>query len=114
MEYMKNNVKKIPDPLAQHASGGSLSGNPVLKEFLRDQVPMIVVVFALGILASHLQYGFVPGGDVAFPVAGVRVPLWHLIWMGFWTGYLMAIVGEASGIFSLPYSIHQPYNKDPT
>jgi uncharacterized membrane protein YfcA len=25
--------------------------------------------------------------------------------MGFWTGYLMAIVGEASGIFSLPYSM---------
>lgn len=82
-----------------------LAENPLLREFLHDQVPMIVGIFALGILASYLQYGFVPGGDVAFPIAGIRVPLWHLIWMGFWTGYLMAIVGEASGIFSLPYSM---------
>ncbi len=33
------------------------------------------------------------------------MPIWHLAWMGFWTGYLMAIVGGASGIFSLPYTM---------
>lgn len=84
---------------------GFLAQNPLLREFLRDQVPMITVVFGLGLLAAHLQYGFVPGSDVAFPIAGVRVPIWHLVWMGFWTGYLMAIVGGASGIFSLPYTM---------
>ncbi len=25
--------------------------------------------------------------------------------MGFWTGYILGLVGEASGIFSLPYTI---------
>ena len=66
---------------------------------------MIAGVFALGLVAAYVQHGFLPGGDAAFPVAGVRVPVWHLVWMGFWTGYLMAIVGEASGIFSLPYTM---------
>ena len=99
---MKNPTNPGTDSLAP-PTAGFLAQNPLLREFLRDQIPMIVVVFGLGLLAAHLQYGFVPGGDVAFPIAGVRVPLWHLVWMGFWTGYLMAIVGEASGIFSLPY-----------
>ena len=101
---MENPTNHGRDSLAP-PTDGFLAGNPVLKEFLRDQVPMIAVVFGLGLLAAHLQYGFLPGGDVAFPIAGIRVPIWHLLWMGFWTGYLMAIVGEASGIFSLPYSM---------
>ena len=101
---MENSTNPGTDSLAP-PTAGFLAQNPLLREFLRDQVPMIVVVFGLGLLAAHLQYGFVPGGDVAFPIAGVRVPLWHLVWMGFWTGYLMAIVGEASGIFSLPYTM---------
>ena len=99
------NPKSPGEKTLAQPSNGLLSGNPLLKEFLRDQVPMITVVFGLGLLAAQLQYGFIPGGDEAFPIAGVRVPIWHLIWMGFWTGYLMAIVGEASGIFSLPYSM---------
>ena len=82
-----------------------LRSNPVLKEFLFDQIPITSVVFCLGLAVAYLQYGFLPGSDVAFPIAGVRVPIWHLVWMGFWTGYLMAIVGEASGIFSLPYTM---------
>ena len=101
---MENPTNPGKDSLAP-PTAGFLAQNPLLREFLRDQVPMIVVVFGLGLLTAHLQYGFIPGGDIAFPIAGVRVPLWHLIWMGFWTGYLMAIVGEASGIFSLPYSM---------
>jgi uncharacterized protein len=32
------------------------------------------------------------------------VPIWHLVWMGLWTGYIMALVGQAAGIFALPYS----------
>lgn len=79
--------------------------HPLLVEFVRDQFPMITGVFALGVVVSYVQYGFLPGSDKMFPVAGIRVPLWHLIWMGFWTGYTMGLVGEASGIFSLPYSM---------
>ena len=32
------------------------------------------------------------------------MPIWHLVWMGLWTGYIMALVGQAAGIFALPYS----------
>ena len=53
-------------------------------------------VLGLGFAAAYVQHGFLPGADVAFPLAGVRVPIWHLIWMGFWAGYTMAIVGEAA------------------
>lgn len=81
------------------------AGHPLLKEFLRDQVPMLLGVFLLAVIAAYVQHGFLPGADRAFPIAGVRVPIWHLLWMGFWTGYTMGIVGEASGIFSLPYSM---------
>jgi uncharacterized membrane protein YfcA len=34
----------------------------------------------------------------------VRVAVWHVIWMGIWTGYTMALVGQAAGIFALPYT----------
>ncbi len=78
---------------------------PLLTEFLRDQLPIIAIVFIAGIIASFLQHGYLAGGDQPFSVAGVKVPIWHLLWMGFWTGYSLALVGEASGIFSLPYSM---------
>jgi len=81
------------------------TAHPLLREFFLDQLPMIIAVFALGILASYLQHGYLAGGDRPFTVADVRVPVWHLLWMGFWTGYTMGLVGEASGIFSLPYSM---------
>ena len=74
-------------------------------ELLRQQVPIVVAVLGLGVAASYLQHGFLAGGDRPFPLAGVRVPLWHLLWLGFWTGYTMALVGEATGIFSLPYAM---------
>ena len=61
---------------------------------------MLAVVLALGFGAAELQHGYLPGGDIAFPLAGVKVPIWHLVWMGFWTGYTMAVVGEAAGIFA--------------
>lgn len=74
-------------------------------EFLSQQVPIVLLVFGLGIAASYLQHGFLVGGDRSFPLAGISVPLWHLVWLGFWTGYTMALVGEATGIFSLPYAM---------
>jgi uncharacterized membrane protein YfcA len=66
---------------------------------------LILAVFGLGLISAFLQHGFLPGGDRPFPLAGVRVPIWHLFWLGFWTGYTMGVVGEAAGIFALPYSI---------
>lgn len=85
------------------------SRHSLLSEFFREQVPIAAGVFALGILFSILQAGYIPGGQKAFPVAGVSVPIWHLLFMGFWTGYLMGLVGEAGGILSLPYSISVPH-----
>jgi hypothetical protein len=35
----------------------------------------------------------------------VRVPIWHLVWLGVWTGYTMALAGQAAGIFALPYTM---------
>lgn len=78
---------------------------PIAREFIREQFPLIAIVLGLGFVAAYWQHGFLPGGDIAFPLAGVRVPIWHLIWMGFWTGYTMAVVGEAAGIFALPYQM---------
>ncbi len=59
----------------------------------------------MAIVASYLQYGYLAGATQPFLVAGIKVPIWHLLWLGFWTGYVMGLVGEASGIFSLPYTI---------
>jgi hypothetical protein len=78
---------------------------PIVAEFLRQQLPILLLLLALGFAAAWFQYGYIPGGDRPFPVAGIEVPIWHIIWMGLWTGYTMALVGEASGIFALPYSI---------
>ena len=75
------------------------------REFLRQQLPVLCVLIALGFAVAWLQYGYIPGADRPFPAAGVRVPIWHVVWMGIWTGYTMALVGEASGIFALPYGI---------
>ncbi len=77
----------------------------VWREFWHQQAPIIALLLAAGFAAAWLQYGFVPGGDRAFPLAGARVPVWHIVWMGAWTGYTMALVGEAAGIFALPYSM---------
>jgi uncharacterized membrane protein YfcA len=58
----------------------------------------------LGFAAAYLQHGFVPGVADAWPLAQVRVPVWQVVWMGVWTGYAMALVGQAAGIFALPYT----------
>ena len=76
----------------------------MLREFVVEQVPLAAAVFALGVAVSFLVHGFVPNGDRPFPVAGVAVSLWELLWLGLWTGYTMAIVGQASGTFVLAYS----------
>ena len=75
------------------------------REFWLQQAPLIFGALLLGVIAAYWQHGFLPGAERAFPVAEVRVPVWHVIWMGVWTGYTMAVVGEAAGIFALPYSM---------
>jgi hypothetical protein len=74
-------------------------------EALSEQAPIVLGVLALGVAASYLQHGFLVGAGRPFPLAGVDLPLWHLLWLGFWTGYTMALVGEATGILSLPYTM---------
>jgi len=76
----------------------------ITREFLLQQAPLVAAALMLGYISAHLQHGFVPNGDQPYPLAQVRVPVWHVVWMGAWTGYTMAIVGQAAGIFALPYS----------
>jgi uncharacterized membrane protein YfcA len=78
--------------------------NSLLREFVVQQAPFILAALALGFVTAYLQHGFVPGAERAYPLAGVRVPVWHVVWMGIWTGYTMALVGQAAGIFALPYT----------
>jgi hypothetical protein len=66
-----------PDDAPAEAPSSSIA-----KEFFFEQQPLIVVVFGLGVGAAYLQHGFLSGGDEPFPLAGVRVPIWHLVWMG--------------------------------
>ncbi|MHB1359400.1 MAG: sulfite exporter TauE/SafE family protein [Rhodocyclaceae bacterium] len=99
---MSNNNSAQP---AAVISGDFWTRHFLLREFLHDQLPMVVITFAAAVAISYAQSGIVPGGDRAFDVAGVRVPIWHLVWMGLWTGYTMGLVGQASGIFSLPYTV---------
>ncbi len=82
-----------------------LAGESVGREFLVRVAPLVVAFLAAGYAAAILQHGYVPGSDRPFPLAGVAVPNWHIFWMGLWTGFTMALVGEASGIFALPYSM---------
>lgn len=86
-------------------SKASVARGTIGREFLIEQLPLIVATFVAGVAAAYWQHGVLPGGEVAFPLAGVKVPIWHLVWMGFWTGYTMAVVGEAAGIFALPYQM---------
>lgn len=82
-----------------------MTRHTVVREFWVQQAPIVAALLCAAYLSAYLQHGFLPGGDRPFPLAGVRVPIWHVVWMGVWTGYTMALVGEASGIFALPYSM---------
>ena len=84
---------------------GGCERSSITREFLLQQAPFIVAALVLGYISAHLQHGFVPDGDHPYPVAGVRVPVWHVVWMGAWTGYTMALVAQAAGVFALPYTM---------
>jgi uncharacterized membrane protein YfcA len=76
----------------------------IAREFIFQQAPFIGAALILGYVSAQVQHGFLPGAEEAYPLAQVRVPAWHVIWMGVWTGYTMALVGQAAGIFALPYT----------
>ncbi len=90
---------------AQLASNGASARGSIAREFLLQQVPFIVGALILGYVSAHLQHEFVPDGEQAYPLAQVRVPVWHVIWLGVWTGYTLALVAQAAGVFALPYTM---------
>jgi len=106
----KKNLNRLSEtnPINQNTPSSeriARNSTNIANEFLFEQLPLILIILILGILAAYFQHGFLPGGHKAFPLAEVKVPIWHLIWMGIWTGYCMAVVGEAAGIFALPYQM---------
>jgi uncharacterized membrane protein YfcA len=105
----KNDAQKVRGRFVIESNHkGSADRHPAWRlaasEFVCQQLPMIVVVGALGFLSAWLQYGYIPNGDRPFQTAGVTIAIWRLVWMGAWTGYTMALVGQAAGLFALPYS----------
>ncbi|TYO90418.1 sulfite exporter TauE/SafE family protein [Desulfallas thermosapovorans] len=81
-----------------------LQRHPTLREFLTSPALFITIgSFIAAVIICYTQYGYIPDGTREWPIAQIKVPLWHLLWMGLWTGYCMAIVGQAGGIFCLPY-----------
>jgi len=92
-------MKNMRGPVAER-----IAPIKVWHELFFEQLPICTVFLICGFGAAYLQYGYLPGADKPFPIAGVRVPIWHLVWLGVWTGYTMALVGQAAGIFALPYS----------
>lgn len=91
-------------PGTKDSGAGAFDLPPVLRELIFEQVPLVATVFGLGLLVNFLLAGFIPDGERSFPVAGVAASLHELLWLGLWTGYTMAIVGQASGTFVLAYS----------
>lgn len=93
-----NDLTELPIP------GSFWARHPVWREFIVEQAPLVAIVLAGGLLVSFFVNGFIPDGARAFPVAGVATSIGELLWLGLWTGYTMALVGQASGTFVLAYS----------
>ena len=71
------------------------------------QILNSVLLALSGVLSSYAQHGFLIGGSRGIPLAGtgVHVQIWHLLLLGFGAGYVTALVGQATGIVTLPYSM---------
>jgi len=71
--------RSVPDSARTNRSArdGSL-----IWEVVGEQLPIVGALLLAGFAAAYLQYGYLPGGERPFPLAGVRVPVWHLIWRG--------------------------------
>ena len=70
---MKNNHTPVVE---------SSAPTKVWHELIFEQLPICTVFLLCGFGAAYLQYGYLPGADRPFPIAGVRVPIWHLVWLG--------------------------------
>jgi uncharacterized membrane protein YfcA len=95
----------LPRDGALPAQKSLLRRHPLVRELVRDQLAIVLLLLFLAPAAGYWQHGYLPGADRPFPLAGVTVPIWQLLWLGFWTGYVMALVGEAAGILALPYAV---------
>lgn len=88
-------------------TGGSTARQLTRREFWRRILPLTLVIWLAGVAASYLQHGFLIGGPRGVPLAGpeCHAGLWHLLLLGFVAGYFMALVGQATGLVSLPYDM---------
>ena len=68
------------------------AGLSTIGELFGQQLPIVAALLVAGFATAFWQYGYIPGGERPFPLAGVRVPVWHLIWMGVWTGYTLSLI----------------------
>ncbi len=75
------------------------------RELVCRQLPLSATLFVLGICASLLQHGFVIGGSAGVPLSGTdaHVPFWFFFPYGLIAGYIMALVGQATGAVSVPF-----------
>jgi len=71
------------------------------------QLSLALFFMILGVVGSYLQHGFLIGGRHGVPLAGshVYVPIRRLLVLGLGAGYITALMGQATGIISLPYAI---------
>lgn len=88
-------------------SGGSSPRPSVRREFFGRVLPVTIGLLMAGVVASYLQHGFLIGGTAGVPLAGpgCHPALMHLLALGFFAGYSMALVGGAGGLVSLPYNM---------
>ena len=88
-------------------AGSSHSSAAVRREFFTRVLPLTLLVWSAGVVASYVQHGFLIGGARGVPLAGpdCHVALWHLLLLGLGAGYSMALVGGATGLVSLPYNM---------
>lgn len=70
-------------------------------------LPVALLMGLLGIVSSFIQHGFLIGARRGIPLAGpgVHVSIWYLLLLGLGAGYVTALIGQASGIVTLPYSM---------
>lgn len=73
------------------------------RELWLQQVPITAATLVAAVVTTYLQHGALVGVNSPWPLAGVQVPLWHLLWLGFSSGYVMALVGQGTGVYALPY-----------